>query len=78
VRLHKTEYFIDTELNQFREVDNPYNFIDFDTEMGRQMWSECHITECPNCGIDTPVWKQESGHRKVRVCCGFSFMADED
>ena len=26
----------------------------------------------------TPVWKQESDHRKVCSWCGFSFMADED
>ena len=38
---------IDTDLNEFKEVDKPHNFIDFDTEIGQQMWSECHITECP-------------------------------
>ena len=72
VRLHGVEYFIDTDLSQFREVENPYNFIDFDTEIGQQMWSECHITECPNCGIDNAVWHHEDGESRVCSWCGCS------
>ncbi len=72
VWLHGVEYFIDTDLNQFREVDNPHNFVDFDTEVGRQMWSECNITECPNCGIDEAVWESEDGEKKTCSLCGCS------
>ena len=47
--LHGTDYFIDLRLRQFREVTNPHNFIDFDTETGRQMCRECSIASCPRC-----------------------------
>ncbi len=77
VRLHGVEYFIDTDMNQFREVDSPHNFIDFDTEAGRQMWSQCHIMECPTCGIDVAVWEHGSGERKVWFLCGCSFIVPE-
>ena len=74
VRLHGVDYFVDIQMNQFREVDNPYNFIDFDTEIGQQMWNECHITECPNCGVDDADWGHESGSKKVCSLCGYSFI----
>ena len=74
VRLHGVEYFIDTELNQFREVENPHNFIDSDTEIGQQMWCECHLTECPDCGIEEAVWGHEDGEKKVCSWCGCSMI----
>ena len=49
VSLHGTDYFIDLRLRQFREVTNPHNFIDFDTERGKQMCRECSIVCCPRC-----------------------------
>ena len=74
VRLHGVDYFVDIQMNQFREVDNPYNFIDFDTEIGKQMWSEYHVIECPNCGVDDADWGHESGSTNVCSLCGFSFI----
>ena len=74
VRLHDVDYFVDIRMNQFREVENPHNFIDFDTEIGQQMWSECNIAECPNCGVDDAIWGHESGNKKVCSLCGCSFI----
>ena len=74
VHLRGVDYFVDIQMNRFMEVDNPYNFIDFDTEIGKQMWSEYHVIECPNCGIDEGVWEHESGDRKVCSWCGCSFI----
>ena len=72
VRLHGKDYFIDIELNQFRQVGNPHHFIDFDTEIGRQIWSACYMTTCPYCGIDTVLWAHEEGEQKVCSWCGVS------
>jgi len=77
MQLRGADYFVDIRFNLFREVDNPHNVIDFDTEIGRQMWSECHIAECPNCGIDAAVWENERGDRKVCSWCGCSLVVRE-
>ena len=50
VRLQDVEYFVDFRLRQFREVTNPHNYIDFDTEKGRQMCMGCWRLECSECG----------------------------
>ena len=45
-----TDYFVDMRLKQFREVSNPYNFIDFDSDIGIRMCAGITIIDCPYCG----------------------------
>ena len=68
VNVHDVNYFIDVRLNQFRQVDNPHNFIDFDTEKGQRMYSKCTIMECPACGIDELFHEDEAGNMVCSRC----------
>ena len=68
VNLHGVDYFVDTPLNKFREVDNPYNVIDFDSENGQQMCAECVVRECPDCGFDELFHEDETGKMVCSMC----------
>lgn len=46
-----TQYFVDLRLRQFRDVNRPHEFIDFDSEQGRQIRRQSGIVVCPACGM---------------------------
>ena len=45
------QYFTDLRLRQFREVRNPHNYVDFDSEQGRQMCEQTGIVVCRECQL---------------------------
>ena len=48
-------YFADLRLRQFRDVDDPHNYIDFASEQGQLMCRQAGIMVCPRCGVATIV-----------------------
>ena len=36
-------YFADLHLRQFREIENPGNCVEFDSEQGKQMCRQCGV-----------------------------------
>jgi len=50
VRDEATMYFADLRLRQFRDIHNPHNDIDFDSERGRRMCMQSGVIICPDCG----------------------------
>ena len=44
-----TQYFADLRLRQFRDVSNPHNYVDFDSEEGRKMYEQTGIVVCREC-----------------------------
>ena len=46
VNLDGVDYFVDHRLEQFRAVTNPHDFVDFDTDRGRQMLGQCVWLDC--------------------------------
>ena len=55
VHLRGVDYFVDERLRQFRQVTNPHNYIEFDTEKGRQMLGEFFLLNCSVCGQELGV-----------------------
>jgi hypothetical protein len=53
VRYEATMYFADLRLKQFRDITNPHNCVDFDSDYGQQMCMQNGIVTCFHCG--TPV-----------------------
>ncbi len=49
VRVDATMYFAYLRLRQFRDISNPHNYIDFDSERGRRMCRQNGIIICPGC-----------------------------
>ena len=52
-----TAYFADLRLGQFRAVENPHDFVDFDTELGRRMCRQTGTIWCPECRMGVIVSK---------------------
>lgn len=50
-------YFADLFLGQFRDIENPHNFVDFDSEQGRLMCSQTGVIWCPECRMSVIVSK---------------------
>ena len=48
-------YFVDLRLRQFRDVDNPHNYIDFASEEGQQVCRQAGVVVCPQCGASAIV-----------------------
>ena len=46
-----TRYFADLRLRQFRDVQDPHNYIDFASEQGQQMCRQAGIIVCSECGM---------------------------
>ena len=44
-----TMYFADLRLRQFRQINNPHNYVDFDSEEGRKMYEQTGIVVCREC-----------------------------
>jgi len=50
VGVEATMYFTDLRLKQFRDISNPHNYVDFDSELGRRMCVQSGVIICPACG----------------------------
>ena len=50
VRYEATMYFADLRLRQFRQVNNPHNYVDFDSERGQHLCRQNGIITCSGCG----------------------------
>lgn len=57
VQCGPTGYFADLRLRQFRDIDNPHNYVDFDSEQGRVMCKQTGILWCSECGMSVIVSK---------------------
>jgi hypothetical protein len=55
VRVGPTQYFADLRLRQFRDVSNPHNYVDFDSEQGRQMCEQTGVVVCQECKMSAIV-----------------------
>ena len=51
VRIENREYFVDLRLGQFRRVDNPHEYVDFDTEEGEALLEHVPLARCSDCGF---------------------------
>ena len=49
LRLPGISYFIDLQLGQLRDVENPCNYIDFDSEDGRRLCQQANVISCRRC-----------------------------
>ena len=49
VQFGPTQYFADLRLRQFRNVQKPHEYWDFESEKGRQMCKRCGIVMCQEC-----------------------------
>ena len=49
VQVGPTQYFADLRLRQFRDVSNPHNYVDFDSEQGRRMCEQTGVVVCREC-----------------------------
>ena len=50
LRLSEASYFIDLQLGQFRDIEDPGNYTDFDSQDGRQMCQQANVVSCSKCG----------------------------
>ena len=49
LKLPEASYFIDLQLGQFRDVENPGNYIDFDSDEGRRLCQQANVISCRRC-----------------------------
>ena len=69
VQYGRTRYFADLRLRQFRNVDNPHDYVDFASEQGQQMCRQAGILVCPRCAVAAIV-SPSLGLEKLRcVSC---------
>ena len=57
VQYGPTRYFADLRLAQFRDIENPHNYVDYDSEQGRLMCRQTGVIWCPGCGMSVIVSK---------------------
>ena len=57
VQYGQTRYFADLRLAQFRDIKNPHNYVDLDSEQGRFMCRQTGVIRCPGCGMSVIVSK---------------------
>ena len=55
VRYGTVSYFADLRLRQFRDIGNPHNYMDFDSESGQRICRQNGIIICPECGTSVIV-----------------------
>ena len=73
VRHEATMYFADLRLKQFRDIDNPHNYVDFDSERGQQMCMQNGIITCFHCGT-TAIISAALDMEKLRCVQCFSLI----
>jgi len=49
VQFGTTQYFVDLRLRQFRNVQKPHEYWDFESEQAKQMCGRCGIVICQEC-----------------------------
>ncbi len=64
LKLPETSYYIDLALKQFREVDNPMSYIDFDSSDGITLCKYAKIVSC-SCSVCAIVARP----LEAQVCC---------
>jgi len=50
-------YFADLRLKQFRDIENPHNYIEFNSEQGRLICRQTGVIACLECGMGVIVSK---------------------
>ncbi len=66
LRLSDKYYFIDLYLKQFREVENPSEFVDFNSQDGKVLRKYAKIVSC-RCGFYAIVARPAESN----LCCYF-------
>ena len=66
VHVRDKEYFVDLRLGQFREVQNPHEYIDFDTPEGEGLLKYVPLAECQHCGFRAII---SSAHTDDELHC---------
>ncbi len=57
VQYGPARYFADLLLGQFRDIGNPHDYIDFDSEQGRLICKQTGVLWCPECGMSVIISK---------------------
>ena len=57
VQYGQTKYFADLRLAQFRDIENPHKYVDFDSRQGRLMCKQTCVIWCPECGMAVLISK---------------------
>ncbi|MGD8501352.1 MAG: hypothetical protein PVJ86_11940 [Phycisphaerales bacterium] len=57
VQYGRARYFADLLLGQFRDIENPHSFVDFDSEEGRLMCRQTGVVWCGECGMAVIISK---------------------
>jgi len=57
VQYGQERYFADLLLGQFRDIDDPHRFVDFDSEQGRLMCQQTGVVWCNECGMAVIISK---------------------
>ena len=57
VQYGRQRYFADLLLGQFRDINDPHRFVDFDSEQGRLMCRQAGVAWCSECGMGVIVSK---------------------
>ena len=52
VWFQEKEYFVDVWQREFREVDNPENYVCFGSEQGQQIMEKCESMKCREYRLD--------------------------
>ena len=64
-----TAYFADLFLGQFRDMKNPHNYIDFDSEQGRLMCRQTGVLWCSECRMSVILSKAFEGQSLQCMQC---------
>ena len=78
LRLPGISYFIDLQLGQFRDVENPCNYIDFDSEDGRRLCQQANVISCRRCRAHMIVSSRLLADGLACVRCVTPIEIDED
>lgn len=71
VQYGQTRYFADLRLAQFRDIENPHNYVEFDSEQGRLICRQTSIIRCPECGMSVIISKAfEQQNLRCLQCMG--------
>ena len=57
VQYGQTRYFADLRLAQFRDIENPHNYVEFNSEQGRLICRQTGVIWCSECGMSAIVSK---------------------
>jgi hypothetical protein len=65
IQIGPRQYAADLRLRQFRNVKNPGEFVDFDSEQGRKMCEQAGIVVCRECQMAALIWPA-AGRKELR------------